>query len=130
MLQTIIEADKQRHQHQGVVQVTEEYLARLHEREPTVQSFITVADDAARSSAADLDTALAERSGAALGPLMGVPVGVKVRRRLSAYAVKAQHVHVGCLIYFYIRCHDLCGVEQSTSSRCMYGAWPCMYPAI
>lgn len=70
------------------MQVTEEYLARLHEREPTVQSFITVADDAARSSAADLDNALAEHGGAALGPLTGVPVGVKVGRRHSAHALK------------------------------------------
>ena len=79
-----------RHQHLEVAQVTEQYLARLHEREPSVQSFITVAADAARSSAFDLDRAVAERGGAALGPLTGVPVGIKVGRCLSAQGFHLQ----------------------------------------
>ncbi len=91
MLHHVTEAGKQWHQHSELVQVTEEYLAKLHEHEPRVQSFVTVAADAARSSAADLDTVLAERGGAALGALTGVPVGIKVAKCPSAHALELSH---------------------------------------
>ena len=62
----------------SAVSIAEQYLARLHEREPVVQSFITVAADTALGCAADLDRNIASRGEAAMGPLAGVPVGIKV----------------------------------------------------
>jgi len=63
----------------SAVQVAQRYLDRLAEREPEVQSFITVAAESALDAAAALDRRLAAEGEAALGPLAGVPVGIKAR---------------------------------------------------
>ena len=57
--------------------VTEEWLARLEGVEAGVRAFITVDAAGARAAAAALDARIA--GGEAVGPLAGVPIGVKVR---------------------------------------------------
>ena len=57
------------------VELTDHYLARIAETEPQIHAYVTVADDAARGAARAAEAAL--RSGGRLGPLHGVPVGVK-----------------------------------------------------
>lgn len=63
----------------SAVQITEQYLARLHATEPQVQSFVTVAREAALEAAQQLDDRIAREGTADLGPLAGVPLGIKVR---------------------------------------------------
>jgi hypothetical protein len=81
----------------SAVQVAQRYLDRLAEREPEVQSFITVAAESALDAAAALDQRLAAEGQAALGPLAGVPVGVKARHlRTTAcdqLLLRAVHAH-------------------------------------
>jgi len=56
--------------------VTEEWLARLEGAEPGVRAFISVDAAGARAAAAALDARIA--AGESVGPLAGVPIGVKV----------------------------------------------------
>ena len=60
------------------MEITEQYLARVEATEPDVRAFITVAPDQARAAARALDERLAREGAASLGPLAGVPVGIKV----------------------------------------------------
>ena len=63
----------------SALEITEQYLARLEATEPHVRAFITVAAEQARSEARTLDARLARDGDAAsLGPLAGVPLGIKV----------------------------------------------------
>ncbi|CAM0901947.1 unnamed protein product [Alopecurus aequalis] len=57
--------------------ITSEYLSRLRRTEPTVRSFIHVADAAAEREAEELDRRIASGGKDAVGPLAGVLVGVK-----------------------------------------------------
>jgi amidase len=57
------------------VEVVEHLLARIERLDPRLRAFVTVTADAARGSAQQAEAALA--SGAPVGPLHGVPVGVK-----------------------------------------------------
>jgi aspartyl-tRNA(Asn)/glutamyl-tRNA(Gln) amidotransferase subunit A len=59
----------------SAVDVVEEHLARIAEREPELLAFNLVTADAARAAAAAVDAAVA--SGEDPGPLAGVPVAVK-----------------------------------------------------
>ncbi|GBG60702.1 hypothetical protein CBR_g12438 [Chara braunii] len=63
----------------SAVEITEEYLSRVGALEPSLHSFLHVAsDDEMLTQAAALDRHLAEgKELAALGPLAGVPTGVK-----------------------------------------------------
>jgi aspartyl-tRNA(Asn)/glutamyl-tRNA(Gln) amidotransferase subunit A len=56
-------------------QAAQEYLARIAALDPKVKAYLTVTGDAALSSAAASDKRF--KSGAPLGPLDGVPIGVK-----------------------------------------------------
>jgi amidase len=59
-------------------QVVEACLARIEERDPTLNAFSVVLADEARAEAAARDRAVAEREGReGLGPLHGVPVAIK-----------------------------------------------------
>ena len=51
------------------------YLERIAERNPEINAYLSVANESAQQTAADLDAAA--RRGDPLGPLAGVPVGVK-----------------------------------------------------
>src|ERR1700761_1979451 len=51
------------------------YLERIAERNPEINAYLSVANESAQRTAADLDAAA--RRGDPLGPLAGVPVGVK-----------------------------------------------------
>lgn len=51
------------------------YLERIEQAEPVINAFITVASEQARESADAADVML--RSGSSLGPLHGLPVGIK-----------------------------------------------------
>jgi aspartyl-tRNA(Asn)/glutamyl-tRNA(Gln) amidotransferase subunit A len=57
------------------VELTEHALARIEETEPVVHAWVTVAADAARAAAREAEAAVL--AGADLGPLHGVPMGVK-----------------------------------------------------
>ncbi|CAD6262040.1 unnamed protein product [Miscanthus lutarioriparius] len=57
--------------------ITSEYLSRLRRTEPSLRSFIHVADAAAEREAEELDRRIASGEKDAVGPLAGVPVGVK-----------------------------------------------------
>ncbi len=57
------------------VELTEAYLARIEARDPTYRSFVYVASEQALAAARTADAALAR--GEDLGPLHGIPVGVK-----------------------------------------------------
>ncbi|TKW06894.1 hypothetical protein SEVIR_7G270900v4 [Setaria viridis] len=59
------------------VDITSEYLSRLRRTEPSVRSFIHVADAAAEREAEELDRRIASGEKDAVGPLAGVLVGVK-----------------------------------------------------
>uniref|UniRef100_A0ACD5UFJ8 Uncharacterized protein n=1 Tax=Avena sativa TaxID=4498 RepID=A0ACD5UFJ8_AVESA len=59
------------------VDITSEYLSRLRRTEPSVRSFIHVADAAAEREAEELDRRIASGGKDAVGPLAGVLVGVK-----------------------------------------------------
>ncbi len=59
----------------GALEATDAVLARIEDVEPAINSFITVCADEARRDAKAADTARAK--GDALGPLHGVPLGVK-----------------------------------------------------
>jgi aspartyl-tRNA(Asn)/glutamyl-tRNA(Gln) amidotransferase subunit A len=56
-------------------EVTDEFLSRIESVEPQVKAFVTVTADEARRRADSLDSRLA--AGEDIGPLGGVPVGVK-----------------------------------------------------
>lgn len=56
-------------------EVTDEFLSRIEAVEPQVKAFVTVTADEARKRADSLDSRLA--AGEDIGPLGGVPVGVK-----------------------------------------------------
>ncbi|BAS91281.1 Os04g0643200 [Oryza sativa Japonica Group] len=58
-------------------EITAEYLSRLRRTEPSVRSFIHVADAAAEREAEELDRRIATEGLDAVGPLAGVLVGVK-----------------------------------------------------
>jgi len=84
----------------SAVQVAQRYLDRLAEREPEVQSFITVAAESALDAAAALDRRLAAEGEAALGPWPACP---SASRRAP------------------------CASQPATSCRCMQGMrkpWP------
>ncbi|KAI5010180.1 hypothetical protein ZWY2020_012317 [Hordeum vulgare] len=57
--------------------ITSEYLSRLRRTEPSLRSFIHVADAAAEREAEELDRRIASGGQDAVGPLAGVLVGVK-----------------------------------------------------
>jgi Asp-tRNA(Asn)/Glu-tRNA(Gln) amidotransferase A subunit family amidase len=57
------------------VDVVEEHLERIHERNERTNAFVTITDDLAREMAAEAERAVEE--GASLGPLHGVPVAIK-----------------------------------------------------
>ncbi|EES11532.1 hypothetical protein BDA96_06G259500 [Sorghum bicolor] len=57
--------------------ITSEYLSRLRRTEPSLRSFIHVADAAAEREAEELDRRIASGEKDAVGPLAGVLVGVK-----------------------------------------------------
>jgi len=59
----------------SAVEITEDYLAKLREREPHIRSFLHVSEKALQD-AQELDKRIAE-GGVELGPLAGVPLGVK-----------------------------------------------------
>lgn len=59
----------------SIAEVVDLALERIHRRNPTLQAFVHVADEQARATARKLDAQLG--AGVDLGPLMGVPVGVK-----------------------------------------------------
>ncbi|XP_062183540.1 glutamyl-tRNA(Gln) amidotransferase subunit A, chloroplastic/mitochondrial [Phragmites australis] len=58
-------------------EITSEYLSRLRRTEPSVRSFIHVADAAAEREAEELDRRIASEGKDTVGPLAGVLVGVK-----------------------------------------------------
>lgn len=62
----------------SAVEVVDQYLERLNAVEGKLGSFITVTAEAAREAAAALDARIAADGTEGLGPLAGVPVGVKV----------------------------------------------------
>jgi aspartyl-tRNA(Asn)/glutamyl-tRNA(Gln) amidotransferase subunit A len=57
------------------VGLVERCLEKIDEWEPTVKAWVTIAREAARARAAELDRML--KSGHDLGPLHGIPIGVK-----------------------------------------------------
>ncbi len=57
------------------VEITKAYLDRIAAIDPKVNAYITVAGDSALSKAAEVDAKIA--SGAQLGALAGVPIGIK-----------------------------------------------------
>ncbi|GAQ88468.1 aspartyl-tRNA(Asn)/glutamyl-tRNA (Gln) amidotransferase subunit A [Klebsormidium nitens] len=59
----------------SAVEVAKEYLERVAKTEPSVRSFLHVAEESALEQAAAIDRAI--EGGKALGPLAGVPIGVK-----------------------------------------------------
>lgn len=61
-------------------EVTDAYLAAIHDSQRTLNAFTTVCDDVARSQAKAADARRA--AGTSLGALDGIPVSVKVRARL------------------------------------------------
>ena len=72
----------------SALEVTEQYLARLEAAEPQVRAFITVAAEQARTEARALDERIGRDGAAALGPLAGVPLGIKVWKHGAWF-----HVH-------------------------------------
>lgn len=60
----------------SAVEVTKDYLERVAKTEPSIKSFLHVAEESALEQAAAVDRAI--EGGEALGPLAGVPIGVKV----------------------------------------------------
>ena len=62
----------------SAVEITEHYLEQLEAAEPQVRSFITVAAESARTSARQLDDRISKEGTSSLGPLAGVPLGIKV----------------------------------------------------
>lgn len=63
----------------SAVEITEQYLEQLEAAEPQVRSFITVAAESARTSARQLDEKISREGTSSLGPLAGVPLGIKVK---------------------------------------------------
>jgi len=61
----------------SALEVTDTYLATLSEQEPSIQSFITVDEAAAREQAKAIDKRIAEEGWEAVGPLAGIPMGIK-----------------------------------------------------
>lgn len=59
----------------SAVEVLEEHLARIAEREPEIHAFNELTEDHARAAAAEVDRVVAE--GRDPGPLAGVPVAIK-----------------------------------------------------
>ena len=59
----------------SATEVTDAALERIERLNPALNAFVAVDADAARTQAADIDRAL--DSGAEVGPLAGVPIGVK-----------------------------------------------------
>jgi aspartyl-tRNA(Asn)/glutamyl-tRNA(Gln) amidotransferase subunit A len=59
-------------------EITQEYLAKLQAAEPHVQSFISINSEAALATAQALDEKISAGGIDQLGPLAGVPLGVKV----------------------------------------------------
>ncbi len=64
------------------VEVTEAVLEQVDRLQPTLNSFITVLYDEARSQAKDQEAALMR--GEYRGPLHGVPIGIRIILRLAA----------------------------------------------
>ncbi|CAL8464275.1 g3810 [Coccomyxa elongata] len=61
----------------SAVDITEQYLEQLEAAEPQVRSFITVTAESARTSARQLDERISREGSSSLGPLAGVPLGIK-----------------------------------------------------
>ena len=59
----------------SATEVLEAHLARIAETNPTINAIVTLSEDIARSQATDVDKAVA--AGERLGPIAGVPVGIK-----------------------------------------------------
>ncbi|RQG95458.1 amidase [Natrarchaeobius chitinivorans] len=74
------------------VDVVDAHLNRIYERNDTVNSFLTVMEDEARTAAREADRAV--RDGKHLGPLHGVPVGIK-----DLYDVAGVPTSMGCKLY-------------------------------
>lgn len=76
--------------------VTEQCLAAIAERDPSINAFITVMADSAQSRARELDREIA--SGAPVRPLHGAPISLKdlidVRGVPTTAASKVRHGHV------------------------------------
>jgi hypothetical protein len=80
----------------SAVSVARSYLDRVSETEPSVKSFLHVSEKEALEQATAIDSALSTGKGDALGPLAGVPIGVKVR--ISVFQCPALHVwRLSCL---------------------------------
>ena len=79
----------------SAVDITEQYLKQLEAAEPQVRSFITVAAESARTSARQLDERIAKEGTSNLGPLAGVPLGIKVVASSSTLLsnVPCSHLH-------------------------------------
>ena len=67
--------------------LTEQFLARIAERDKTLNSFITATADAARAMAADSDRRRAAKI--SLGPLDGIPIALKDNIDLAGVATTA-----------------------------------------
>lgn len=57
------------------VEVVDAHLARIQDRNPTVNAYLTVLEDEARNRAQEAEQAIAD--GESIGPLHGVPIAVK-----------------------------------------------------
>ena len=72
---TTVLAQRIRDRELSAVEVMEATIARIEERDPSLNAFVHLAFDEARQQARDADAALA--AGEALGPLHGVPTAIK-----------------------------------------------------
>ena len=60
----------------SAVEITKQYLDRIHATEPKIHSFVTVSSEQALRQAEEIDRQVA--AGTSLGPLAGIPIAVKV----------------------------------------------------
>src|SRR5262245_16862176 len=68
-------ADRVRRREIGAVELTRALLARIDATEPALSAFLTVCRDEALAAAAEIDRRIA--AGENVGPLAGVPIGLK-----------------------------------------------------
>ncbi|KAK9837987.1 hypothetical protein WJX74_009088 [Apatococcus lobatus] len=61
----------------SAAEVTEEYLQRIESLDPQILSYLAVNGEGALTAARNIDEKVAAGSGAALGPLAGVPISIK-----------------------------------------------------
>ncbi len=105
----------------SAVEITEQYLEQLEAAEPQVRSFITVTAESARASARQLDDRIAREGASGLGPLSGVPFGIKVcieslcKKSETASPILKLDLQRGCIVGL---CTKL-GAWQDLQGRCM-----------